>query len=134
MNKTKKHIILLGILLFLYSGQIFAHALSSSFIKEQSVQKQSSLSDVFKNSVFLYTVKHPIKEVSKKGTITVDSEEEVEGMTSKKIEKNKLIFSVFSQLAINSFQNINISMSLYNDIFSNHSYDLLYLLFEVFRI
>lgn len=136
MNKTKKHIILLGILLFLHSGQIFAHAVSSSLIQKQSVQKQSSLSALFKNPAFLSTVKYPIKEVFKKGTITVDNEEEeIEGMTSKKsIEKSKSIFSIFTQLSPHSFQNIKISLPLCNDILCNHSYTLLYLLFEVFRI
>lgn len=135
MKETKKHIILLGILLFFYSGQIFARAVSTSFIQKQTIQKQTALSVLPHNYTFLDTVQHPIKEVIKKG-ITVDNEEEeIEGMTSKKnAEKSKLIFSFLSQLCTNTFQEINISLPLFNDIISYHPYNSLYLLFEVFRI
>lgn len=135
MKKTKKHIILLGILIF-YSGQILARTESASFIEKQSVQKQSLISSLLKNHTFLDTVKYPIKEDFKKGTITVDNEEEeIDGMTSKKIaEKSKLIFCFFSQLSTNSFQNITISLFLFNDIISHLPHNSLYLLFEVFRI
>ena len=136
MNKTLKHIILVGFLLFLNNGQLFAHAVSTNIIQEQSVSNQTTLSNLFESYIFHYTVKHPIKEDLKKGTIAVDNEEEeVEGMTSKKIiEKSKLIFSVFNQLSTNSFLKINKSLSLYNDIIPFHKYNSLYLLFEVFRI
>jgi hypothetical protein len=136
MKKTKKHIILFGILLIFYSGQILARTESASFIEKQSVQKQSVISSLLKNDTFLDTVKYPIKEDFKKGTITVDNEEEeIEGMVSKKIaEKSKLIFCIFSQLSTNSFQNITISLFLFNDIISHLPHNSLYLLFEDFRI
>lgn len=135
MKKTKKHIILLGILLFLYSGQILAHGVLNSLIEKQSVQNHV-LYPLLKSATILSTVEYPIKEDLKKGTITVDNEEEeIEGMISKKnIEKSKLIFSVFTELSTHSIQKNIKSLYLYNDFHSNHSYHLLYLLFEVFRI
>ena len=136
MKKTNRHIILLGILLFFYSGQLFAHAVSASIIQKQSVQNQSTIDILSKNCSFLDTVKYPIKEDFKKGTITVDNEEEeIEGITSKKnAEKSKLILSVFSTLSTNFIQKVDVSLSFFNDIIIYRPYTSLYLLFEVFRI
>lgn len=136
MEKTLKHIILVGILLFLNSGHLFARAISTSTPQEQWGSNQVTISNLFESYTFLYTVKNPIKEDFKKGNLTIDNEEEeVEAMTSKKIiEKSKLIFSGFTQLSANSILRSNKSLSLYNDIISIHSYNSLYLLFKVFRI
>ena len=136
MNEIIKHIIVVGFLLFLNNGQLFAHDFTSSAIQEQSFSNHAKVSSLFESYNLLFTVKQPVKEDFKKGTLTIDNEEEeIETISSKKIvEKSKLIFSVFSQLSTKTFQNITISLSLFNDIISHRSHNSLYLLFEVFRI
>jgi hypothetical protein len=135
MKMKLRHIIIVGTLLFFNSGQLFANVFYVNVNQQSNFNGDILASGISHEFQSIFTIKNPIKEVFRKGFLSIDNEEEEDGTASKKtIEKSTLVSALFATVSPNSFSSTDKSLSLYNAIIPINSYNSLYLLFEVFLI
>ena len=143
MKKVIKHILLLSVLLLFGNISIFANTLAATpmlaSLANKSISQEKSnqinLEELFLNRS---SINNPVFEVyHKKEILTSDNEEEdSETMTSKKnIEKISSYVSFFKQQKTQAFLlSYKKTLTFCKELFYIPSRNLLYIIFEVFRI
>ncbi|MEO8253070.1 MAG: hypothetical protein ABI554_01690 [Flavobacterium sp.] len=137
MKKAIKHIIPLCILLLFGNGSLFAHTLAVPLFATSFTQIQNNTNKVEHLFLNHATITNSVKEFYRKKAVVGDNDEEdFENVAAKKnVEKTTYFTSFFNQQPTHFISYYTNNSFAFRKEFSYlHSYQCLYIIFEVFRI